>query len=240
MIRINQHNSIYNAVQQEVTPSKRSTKAIWGVAFCLLLTAVVSCGSSKFTGESTTFRKDDAALSAQYHFCDLHGEIPKAAKEYGIKPIETRKQLRRKGRSLRKIRSNKYYLLDPMEHSSPFLTAGAKGLLKEIGKRFQRELARLGYRPHRIISTSMLRTREDIGKLRRVNGNAATNSSHLYATSFDLSYTRFNRIGMEGDPVDNNTMCNILGKIIFDLRKNGDCWAIYEPNQHCIHVTARR
>lgn len=201
---------------------------------------IAACVSSKFNFEGETFRKDNVAMDRRFQFKDLHGEQLYAAKKYGITPIETRKKLRRNHRRLKKIWNTKYYIIDPLTHSSPYLTKGAKSLLKDIAQRFQHKLKKGGYREHRIIVTSLLRTREDVGKLRQVNGAASRNSSHMYGTSFDLSYTRFNRISMSGKPISNDVMCNLLGETIYELREAGDCWAIFERNQHCIHVTARR
>ena len=30
------------------------------------------------------------------------------------------------------------------------------------------------------------------------------------------------------------------GKVIYNLREEGECWAIFERAQHCIHVTVRK
>ncbi len=127
-----------------------------------------------------------------------------------------------------------------MPHSNPYLTSGGKWVLKTIAKRFQKKLRKAGYREHRIIVTSMLRTREDIGGLKKINRVAATNSSHMYGTTFDVSFTRFNRISMDGMQPSNRLMANLLGEVICELREEGECWIIFERSQHCYHVTARR
>jgi hypothetical protein len=118
----------------------------------------------------------------------------------------------------------------------PYLADGATKLLKTIGKKFQKKLKKNGYRAHRVIATSMLRTRADVASLRKVNGNAAKNSAHMYATTFDLSYTRFNRISTNGNPVNNDQMANFLGEVLLGLRKDGRCGVIFERNQHCFHI----
>ena len=82
----------------------------------------------------------------------------------------------------------------------------------------------------------MLRTRADVNSLRKVNGNASKNSAHMYATTFDLSYTRFNRISTDGDPVNNDQMANYLGEVLLKLREDGKCRVIFERNQHCFHI----
>ena len=86
----------------------------------------------------------------------------------------------------------------------------------------------------------MFKTRRDIERTRQAKNNTDDSSAHLYGTTFDISYTRFNRTGKSGKAVSNETMCNILGKVISDFREKGECWAIFERSQHCIHVTVRK
>ena len=65
-------------------------------------------------------------------------------------------------------------------------------IFKEIGKRFQEELDKEGYREHRIIVTAMFRTRRDIAIAQQTNSSTNDNSAHLYGTTFDISFSRFN------------------------------------------------
>lgn len=209
-------------------------------ASALLLLA--SCSSSRQVAvEGHTFRDNAVSIPPEHRFADLNGEQLASAREFGIaKPLSNRRQARRKTRRMKHVESCGDYLVDPLTHSVPYLTRGAHSLLTDIARAFQYFLAREGYRPHRIIVTSLLRTEDDVASLRRVNGNAARNSSHLYGTSFDLSYTRFNRLSTQGRPVSNQEMACILATVIAAYREQGDCVAIYERNQHCFHITARR
>ena len=86
----------------------------------------------------------------------------------------------------------------------------------------------------------MFRTRRDIAIAQQTNSSTNDNSAHLYGTTFDISFSRFNRTGTSGKAVSNETMCNILGKVIYNLREEGECWPIFERAQHCIHVTVRK
>ena len=203
-----------------------------------------SCASHRNVaggGAGQTFRDDAVRVPREYHFADLNGEQLESARRFGIsRPIKNRKEARRKTRHLKKVRSCQLYLVDPLTHSVPYLTKGARSLLEDLGEGFQYILRREGYRPHRIIVTSLLRTEADVTSLRRVNGNAARNYSHLYATTFDLSYTRFNRLSTEGKPVSNAEMARILAILIDEFRSRGDCVVIFEQNQHCFHITVRR
>ncbi len=211
------------------------------VFFPLLAVLLLSgCRSTKFVGEGQTFGANQVKIDSRYYFRDLGDKQISAAKANGIDPIDNRDEAKRKVRQLRHVEETEYYKLDPMPHSIPYLTKEAHKLLKTIGKRFQKQLKRQGCRQHRIIATSMLRTRDDVTRLRKVNGNAAKNSAHMYGTTFDLSYTRFNRIDTEGEPVGNTVMANLLGEVIYQLRDEGRCWVIFERNQHCFHITSRR
>ena len=64
-------------------------------------------------------------------------------------------------------------------------------MLKAIGTNFKDSLVRKGLNPNQIIVTSVLRTKSDQKRLRRGNGNATENSAHAYATTFDITYKRF-------------------------------------------------
>lgn len=219
---------------------KNWRNVLYGGVFATVTMLAAACASSNSTTQGETFRDDNVTMRSTYQFKDMHGEQLYAAKKYGVTPIESRAKLEENQRRLKKVETTNLYLIDPLTHSAPYLTNGAKSLLKEIGKRFQKELDRQGYREHRIIVTSLFRTRRDVEALRRVNSRAGENSAHMYGTTFDLSYTRFNRIGKTGKAVSNEVMCNILGKIIYDLREEGECWAILERDQRCIHVTVRK
>ena len=201
---------------------------------------LASCRSSQFVGEGQTFGGESVTVKSQYRFKDYNTMTLDDAKRIGILPIENRDEARRKVRRLNHITNTRYCKLDPMTHSMPYLADGATKLLKTIGKRFQKKLRKRGYRTHRIIATSMLRTRDDVNRLRKVNGNASKNSAHMYATTFDLSYTRFNRIDTEGKAVNNETMANILGEVLDDLRRDDRCRVIFEQNQHCFHIMSNR
>ena len=196
--------------------------------------------TERFDIEGRTFMDNNAAVRSQFHFKDHNTTSVEMAKQIGIEPCDNREEAEKKVKKLNYIESNRYYLVDNLKHSIPYLGDGAKDLLYDIGRMFQKRLRKQGYREHRIIVTSILRTREDIARLQKVNGNAVRNSAHMYGTTFDLSYSRFNRIDMEGNIVDNTTMANILGEVLSELRDEGRCRVIYERNQHCFHVMSTR
>ena len=207
----------------------------------LLLPFLVSCSSWRhFDGEHQTFGPSAVTVASSWQFHDRNIMTPELVKAIGVEPIENREAANRLVRRLNLIADTRYYRLDPMEYSIPYLADGAERLLKDIGKRFQKKLRKRGFREHRIIVTSVLRTRDDVRRLVKVNGNASKNSAHMYATTFDLAYTRFDRISMKGNAVNNETMANILGEVLAELREKERCRVIFERQQRCFHVMSNR
>lgn len=215
---------------------------IYNKVYMLLLATfiLVGCGSSKLVGEGKTFSASNVPVRSAFRFTDINDMQLSTARKNGIEPIADRREARKKVRKLKHVKDTKLYKLDNMTHSIPYLSDGAEKLLKTIGKRFQKKLHKRGYRCHRIIATSMLRTKDDVARLRKVNGNASKNSAHLYGTTFDLSYVRFNRIDMKGNPVNNTVMANVLGEVLAELRDEERCYVRFESNQHCFHITSRK
>lgn len=205
-----------------------------------IIAVLSGCDRSVFNGEGQIFGVSQVNVQREFRFKDANVMTLKKAREIGIEPIGNREEAKRKVHKLSLIETSQYYKIDHMSHSIPYLAKGAKKLLKTIGKRFQKELKREGYRPHRIIVTSILRTRDDVERLRKVNGNAVKNSAHMYATTFDLSYTRFERISTDGKPISNELMANLLGAVLGELREEGRCRVIFERNQHCFHVMSNK
>ena len=124
-------------------------------------------------------------------FNDLQDKQKAAALENGVAPIESRaeiennfKQYRRK---LTHIETNDRYIVRDLTYSAPYVVPKVAELLDDLADKFQ---ARTQSRT-RFVVTSVLRTEEDVKKLRRVNINASTNSCHCNATTIDISYARF-------------------------------------------------
>ena len=84
--------------------------------------------------------------------------------------------------------------------------------------------------------TSVLRTKEDVEKLRRYNHNATENSCHLYGTTFDIAYNKYSPITRS---VRDDTLKWVLSEVLKDLRKQGRCHIKYEKRQGCFHITVR-
>ena len=94
---------------------------------------------------------------------------------------------------------------------------------------------------HKIIVTSVLRTKDDVKRLRKTNSNASLNSAHFYGTTFDISYNRFDRILPDGKSEEerDEKLKLVLSEVLRDLKKAGLCYIKYELRQGCFHITAR-
>ena len=177
-------------------------------------------------------------VNTEYRFSDVNSTHLSAAKKKGIKPVSNRDRLQME--SLTTIESCDQYKVEHLTHSVPYLTPEAAKLLNEIGARFQQELKEQGLERHRIIVTSVLRTDEDVRQLQKVNGNAAKNSAHQFATTFDVTYVRFDRQSLWGKSATNKQLANILGEVLRQLHTERRCYIKYEHKQRCFHITSRK
>jgi hypothetical protein len=178
----------------------------------------------------------EVPVNFPFTFNDNNPHQLAAAKKYGIEPLEDRSQLTKKvKRHLKLIEEGKYYSIDPLTHSVPYLTPQAAKLLKDIGKNFQKAEKKHKMGKYKIIVTSVLRTKEDVRKLMKVNSNAVPNSAHCHATTFDITYRRFKYV--EGKENDSRQMKYLLGEVMDKLRQKGRCYVRYETQQTCLHIT---
>ena len=178
-------------------------------------------------------------------FNDKNRAHLKSAARFGIKrTLKNRKEANDVKEDLVHIRDNSHYSIAKLTHSIPYLTDGAAELLDMIGKNFLDSLESKGLNPNRIIVTSVLRTQEDIKKLQKSgNPNAVSNSAHCYATTFDITYARFDKIKYRKfrryESVERETLKRVLGEVLRDLRKQNKCYVKYEVKQRCFHITTR-
>lgn len=182
-------------------------------------------------------------ISYKRSFPDLNATHMKAAKTLGIRPISSREEAERSIGRLEKIATCDTYHLDSLTHSIPYLVPKANALLQRIGQNFLDSLTAKGLNPNKVIVTSVLRTQNDVKRLRNVNGNASANSTHCYGTTFDVSWKRFKKIEEhEGRPyqdVSPDTLKLVLSEVLRDLRQGEQCYVKYELKQGCFHITAR-
>lgn len=165
-----------------------------------------------------------------------------AANRWGVEPVINRSDAEQRKNELVYVQSSPYYHIDKMYRSIPYLVPRAAVLLNDIGRAYYDSLQIKGIPLHQFIITSVLRTKEDVNKLRHYNGNATENSCHLYGTTFDISYNRYLTVQTAEEPrraVRNDSLKWVLCEVLNDFRKNGRCYIKYEVKQGCFHITVR-
>lgn len=189
-------------------------------------------------------RGGSAGLNALYRFKDVNDTQIVAAQQFGIVPLSTRAGVDRIASQLIKIESSRAFRVDSLTHSVPYLTPSASDLLNTIATRFQAKLQAQGLAQYQFIVTSMLRTSDDVRRLRRVNRNAVRNSCHMYGTTFDIAYNCFEKIDsvpdFEGADATHRVLLNTLGETLKELRDDGRCYVKFERGQPCYHITTRQ
>ena len=183
--------------------------------------------------------KNDARYASMFNDTNrLHLGI---ARQVGLKsPLKSRKEAKKAKSSLVEISSNSNYTIDQLTHSMPYLTSGAAELLDTIGKEFLAALESKGLEAHRIIVTSVLRTEEDVKRLRESgNINASSRSAHCHGTTFDITYIRYDHVGWQGEKADGETLTETLSEVLLKLKMENKCYVKYEINQRCFHITSR-
>lgn len=136
------------------------------------------------------------------------------------------------------VESNQWYQVDKLTHSYPYLKDHARQALDEIGRRFRDSLQARGGGEYRLKVTSLLRTPLTVGKLRRVNRNASSASAHQYATTFDISYSKFICDDPSATRRRFEDLKNLLAEVIFAMRAEGKILVKHERKQACFHITA--
>ena len=163
-----------------------------------------------------------------------------AANKYGVAPVQNRDEAEHSKGRLVYVGSNPYFYVDKLNNSIPYLVPRASVLLQDIGRAYFDSLQIKGIPLHKIIVTSILRTKDDVAKLRTRNGNATENSCHLYGTTFDVCYNRYKTVQTADSPrrqVRNDSLKWVLSEVLRDFREKNRCYVKYEVNQGCFHIT---
>lgn len=163
-----------------------------------------------------------------------------SARITGIDPIEDLRSCWNLKRPVELIATCREYYIDELTHSYPFLVPEAAALLRDIGQRFNDTLAARGGGDYRIKVTSVLRTGESVRRLRRRNVNSVDSSTHRFATTFDISYSKFICDSANTIPRTQEDLKNLLGEILLELRDQQRCWVKFEKRQACYHITVRQ
>lgn len=165
-----------------------------------------------------------------------------SAQKHGVTPVADEHEAERRKNELVYIGANPYFYTDRLRSSLPYLVPHASVLLQDIGRAFFDSLQTKGVPLHKLIVTSVLRSKNDVTRLRRHNANATQNSCHMYGTTFDIAYNRYKTVEAPGERrrvVRNDTLKWILSEVLRDMRQNDRCWIKYEVHQGCFHITAK-
>ena len=177
-------------------------------------------------------------------FNDMNEVQLAVAQTVGVPPVEDRTAAEHMKQRLVEIVDTDLYCVDELTHSIPFLVPSAAELLDRIGRNFQDSLAAKGLNPNKLVVTSILRTEEDVRKLRQGNLNASENSTHRYGTTFDLSYWHYVKVpDLRERPyadVPPEYLRATLSQVLKDLHDEGACYVKYEKKQTCFHITVRK
>ncbi|WP_297150447.1 DUF5715 family protein [Prevotella sp.] len=164
-----------------------------------------------------------------------------AAQHHGVKAVLDRKDAERRKSELVYVGNNPFFHVDRLNNSIPYLVPSASELLQDIGKAFFDSLQTKQIPLHKIIVTSVLRSKADVAKLRQHNSNATENSCHLYGTTFDVCYNRYKTVedpqGPRRRQVRNDSLKWVLSEVLNDMRQQKRCLVKYEVKQGCFHIT---
>ena len=212
------------------------------MAFCVMA-SFASCKEKDMSMKMNEPRNIKGVVSYKRSFGDLNDTHMAAAKRIGVKPLQNREAAEKLGDKVVEIKDGKFYQVDSLTHSIPFLVPKASALLDSIGANFLDSLESKGLNPNQIIVTSVLRTNDDVKRLRRVNGNASAICVHMFGTTFDIRYKRFHKVeDPDGRPMQDvraDTLKLVLSEVLRDLKKKEMCYVKYELKQACFHITAR-
>lgn len=159
-----------------------------------------------------------------------------AAQKWGVRPVKDREDAESRKKELVYVGESPYWHVDRLSSSIPYLVPRAALMLQDIGEAFYDSLYAKGLPFHQLIVTSVLRSMEDVAKLQSHNPNATEQSCHLYGTTIDICYNRYQPLTRE---VRNDTLKWVLSEVLRDKRNEGRCYIKYEVKQGCFHMTVR-
>lgn len=210
---------------------------------CLSLSDTLRVGSRYFKRDGTLVKNRIYSVPGfSLSFPDQNDVQLLAAQKYGVKPVLDREDAEKRMSELVYVGSNMYFHVDRLRNSIPYLVPKASVLLQDVGRSFFDSLQIKGIPLHKIIVTSVLRSKADVENLRGKNTNATQNSCHLYGTTFDVCYNRYKTVEAPGErrrAVRNDTLKWILAEVLRDMRESGRCYVKYEVHQGCFHITVK-
>jgi hypothetical protein len=150
----------------------------------------------------------------------------------GIKPQQNNSglvQLLRK-KVLVEVEDNKYYLIDELTHSMPFVLPKVETFLDDLGKAYEKKCLKENVPYYQFVITSLTRTKQSVKELLGGNPNAISNSAHLKGKTIDISYQKFDGYTKQ---------LELFIQTLREFRKNDRCYVKFEKKQRCLHITIR-
>lgn len=225
----------------QIKSSLTSALLIAGAAFSM---ACAGCKEKDMTLKLNNPRNIRGVISYRRSFGDLNEKHLNIAQTIGIRPLADRAEAEGMAEQLTHIVTCDHYAVDSLTHSVPYLVPGAAALLDSIGVNFLDSCQSKGLNPNKVVVTSVLRTQDDVKRLRRRNTNASLNSAHAYGTTFDISWKRFSKVeDPDGRPLQDvsaDTLKLVLSEVLRDLKQADRCYVKYELKQGCFHITSRQ
>lgn len=171
-------------------------------------------------------------------FDDLNELHLEKARAIGLRKVpETRDDL--DTRRLVRIADSDFLTVEELRYSVPYLTSGAAAELNRIARAFSDSLKRKQFPAYKLIVSSVLRTEEDVARLRKSgNPNASDNSAHCYGTTFDITYSRYWRDEETDEFMQPYELTKVLAEVLRDEKQAGRILVKYERKEHCFHITA--
>ena len=196
-------------------------------------------GNNPHEGTLVSYPGRNINYSAKFN--DKIADQLAAAAKVGLKTIPADREAVDAMRSkMVQIKNSKNYLVDPLSHSIPYLCPGAARELDAIGDAWADLLKRNDLPHYKFILTSLLRTQEDVKKLKRSgNVNASENSAHCYGTTFDITYTRFEKAEECNKYMHEGNLQLALAQVLLNEQRAGHIYVKYEKKQACFHITSR-
>ena len=214
-------------------------RQIWSViGLCGLLACLLICPACK--EKRGELKKIWYNGSYNRDFNDLNPVHLAEAQKIGIEPVPSREAAEHASRQMEEIETNKYYEVEELTHSIPYLVPEAAKLLEDIGRNFQDSLRNLNASIYKVKVTSVTRTVDDVKNLKKRNTNSSENSAHQYGTTFDVSWARFTKVDEEDTlNIDRDRLKMVIVMVLRDLKKADRCYVKHERKQGCFHITAR-
>lgn len=240
-------SAVDTAVTQEGASADKSSQGMTNASSEPVVTAVSVGGNTTksrfFSADGTPVKHHIISVpSYAQAFPDQNDVQLVSANKWGVTPVQNREEAESRKAELVYVGSNPYFFIDKLHSSIPYLVPRASVLLQDIGRSYFDSLQIKGIPLHKIIVTSVLRSKDDVAKLRGHNGNATQNSCHLYGTTFDVCYNRYKTVQAPGEQrreVRNDTLKWVLAEVLRDMREKGRCWVKYEVHQGCFHITVK-